>query len=84
MPMTSITIRNLDASLKSRLKVRAAVHGRSMEDEARSILRAALSLERNRAGNLAQAIRARVAGLGGVDLEFPAREAMRAPPDLSE
>ena len=35
----SITIRNLDDALKSRLRVQAAVHGRSMEDEARDILR---------------------------------------------
>jgi hypothetical protein len=30
--MASITIRNLDESLKSRLRTQAAVHGRSMED----------------------------------------------------
>jgi len=36
--MGRITIRNLDDSLKSRLRVQAAVHGRSMEHEARDIL----------------------------------------------
>ena len=37
--MASITIRNLDDDLKQRLRVRAAEHGRSMEEEAREILR---------------------------------------------
>ncbi len=43
--MASITIRNLDNSLKSRLRIQAAVHGRSMEDEARDILRSSLNQE---------------------------------------
>ena len=37
--MASITIRNLDDTLKRRLRIRAAEHGRSMEEEAREILR---------------------------------------------
>ncbi len=40
--MASITVRNLDDGLKRRLRVRAAENGRSMEQEARDILRAAL------------------------------------------
>jgi phosphopantothenoylcysteine decarboxylase/phosphopantothenate--cysteine ligase len=43
--MASITIRQLDDALKRRLRLRAARHGRSMEDEARTILRDAASLE---------------------------------------
>ena len=39
--MASITIRNLDDDIKQRLRLRAAMHGRSMEEEARDILRAA-------------------------------------------
>ena len=39
--MASITIRNLDDDIKQRLRVRAAEHGRSMEEEAREILREA-------------------------------------------
>jgi phosphopantothenoylcysteine decarboxylase / phosphopantothenate---cysteine ligase len=39
--MASITIRQLDEELKKRLRLRAARHGRSMEDEARTILRSA-------------------------------------------
>jgi phosphopantothenoylcysteine decarboxylase/phosphopantothenate--cysteine ligase len=37
--MASITIRGLDDELKQRLRLRAARNGRSMEDEARTILR---------------------------------------------
>src|SRR5260370_5715473 len=43
--MASITIRQLDETLKRRLRLRAARNGRSMEDEARTILRHAASLD---------------------------------------
>jgi plasmid stability protein len=82
--MGSITIRNLEDSLKSRLRVQAAVHGRSMEDEARDILRSALSREPRGQRNLAAAIRSRFALLGGVELPAIARDAMRAPPTFDE
>ena len=39
--MASITVRHLDEELKRRLRIRAAENGRSMEQEARDILRAA-------------------------------------------
>src|SRR5271166_5502498 len=41
--MASITIRQLDEGLKKRLRLRAARNGRSMEDEARTILGTAAS-----------------------------------------
>jgi len=78
--MASITIRNLDAQTKARLRVRAAHHSRSMEDEARNILRAALADKATTPRNLADAIRARFQPLGGIDLQLSAREPMRAPP----
>jgi plasmid stability protein len=40
--MGSLTIRNLDDALKRRLRLRAAGHGRSMEEEVREILRTAV------------------------------------------
>ena len=43
--MGSITIRQLDDALKHSLRLRAARHGRSMEDEARTILRNAAGEE---------------------------------------
>ena len=82
--MASITIRNLDDMLKSRLRIQAAVHGRSMEDEARDILRSALSREPTRKGSLAACIRARFAPLGGVELPVITREPMCAPPSFDE
>ncbi len=82
--MASITIRNLDDVLKSRLRIQAAVHGRSMEDEARDILRSALNREPTRKGSLAASIRARFAPLGGVELPVVVREPMRAPPSFDK
>ena len=79
--MASITIRNLDDEVKRRLRVRAAEHGRSMEEEAREILRQVVGQEKP-AHNLAAAIRARVAPLGGVELDLPPREPMREPPEF--
>jgi len=79
--MSSITIRNLDPSLKERLRVRAAEHGHSMEAEARQILRGALvGSQRRRERNLFERIHSRFAKLGGVDLELPPRDAAREPP----
>jgi antitoxin FitA len=78
--MASITIRNLDEKTKVRLRVRAANHKRSMEEEARNILRTALAEDRTTSGNLAEAIRRRFEPLGGVNLILPAREAIREPP----
>lgn len=78
--MASITIRNLDEKTKARLRVRAAQHGRSMEEEARTLLRVALRDDIAASGNLADAIRARFRRLGGVELHLPAREPMREPP----
>ncbi len=81
--MASMTIRNLDEKLKARLRVQAAKHGRSMEEEARDILRAALSTASSRA-NLVKSIRARIEPLGGVDLEIAPREPIREPLNLEE
>jgi plasmid stability protein len=77
--MATITIRNLDDQTKSRLRLRAARHSRSMEEEARTILRLALSVE-TPATDLAAAIGARFRAMGGVELEIPPREAIRNPP----
>jgi len=82
--MAAMTIRHLDEALKRRLRIQAAVHGRSMEDEARDILRVALTSDDAEAGSLYETIRARIEPLGGVELDAPQRESMREPPDLSE
>ena len=81
--MATITIRQLDEKIKTRLRVRAAQHGRSMEEEAREILRSAL-ISTAGGGNLAEIIRRRFAPLGGVDLELPRRDPIRNPPRFEE
>ena len=73
--MASITIRNLDDGIKRQLKLRAADHGRSMEEEVRHILRQAVG-QAAAPANLGESIHRRFAALGGVDLDLPPREAM--------
>jgi len=71
--MASITIRNLEEATKRKLKVRAAQHGHSMEQEAREILKSALKSAPSKSGaNLAESIHRRFARFGGIELEtFP-------------
>ena len=78
--MASITIRNLDQAVKARLRLRAARHDRSMEEEAREILRTALCEEPGSICDLATAIRRRLAPFGGVELPAIERDAIREPP----
>ncbi|MBV9590530.1 MAG: plasmid stabilization protein [Hyphomicrobiales bacterium] len=80
--MASITIRNLEEPLKAKLRIQAATHGKSMEEEARDILRNALNRHAERPANLVTAIRARFAPLGGVELPEMPREPVREPPRL--
>jgi antitoxin FitA len=82
--MATLTIRQLDEKTKTRLRVRAAHHGRSMEEEAREILRSALVALPNLKDNLADIVRRRFAPLGGVELELPPRDPIRKPPDFAE
>lgn len=44
--MASLNIRKLDDETHARLRIRAAQHGRSMEEEARQLLREALAPRR--------------------------------------
>ena len=80
--MSTITIRRLDDKTKTQLRVQAAHHGRSMEEEARAILRSALTSERPFRTNLADSIRKRFANLGGVKLKLPPRDRIRQIPDF--
>lgn len=85
--MASITIRNLAEGTKRKLKVRAAMHGRSMEQEVREILNEAIreKPEKPKSGaELVAAIRKRFAPLGGVELELPPREPIRDPSWLKD
>jgi len=77
--MASLTIRNLEEGIKSRLRVQAASRGRSMEDEARHILRAALAKASPRQPDLGERIRERFAPLGDIQLPIATREPVREP-----
>jgi antitoxin FitA len=68
-------VRNLDEDVKRRLRVRAARHGRSMEAEVRAILEESVREQDNFAGALMETF----GGLGGVELEVPARTAQARP-----
>ena len=81
--MASITIRNLDDDVKTRLRVRAAEHHRSMEEEARIILRDAVTGRRAGPRDLAAFTRRCFASVDGVELELPPRGPMREPPGFS-
>jgi len=78
----AIVIRKIDETVKARLRSQAARHGRSMEEEAREILKAGLRREHAPRQNLASAIRRHFVPLGGVELTFPPRERVRQPPRL--
>lgn len=78
--MASITIRNLSDDVKRRLRISAARNGRSMEEEARVILREAVDRERVPEQGLGTAVHELFKPYGGVELEPPTREPMRDPP----
>lgn len=82
--MATITVRNLPEKTKRNLKVRAALHGRSMEQEVREILNDAAKQKPRSGADLVKAIRARFAPLGGVELEPYPREPMADPDWLKD
>ena len=84
--MSSITIRNLDENLKASLRMRAARHGVSMEQEMRNILQSTLAGEANFSDGLSfsQRINQRFKGLGIEELVLPARQTARPLPDFGK
>lgn len=80
--MSNITIQNFDDDLKNRLQKRADYYGRSLEEEAKEILRAVLKETPVEPLNLAETIHQRFADIG--DFEIPAipREPLREPPNF--
>ena len=73
--MATLTIRNLDDAVRDRLRRRAAVHGHSMEEEVRQILRQVDEPTKPAATRegLGTRIHNHFARLGGVELELPSR-----------
>jgi plasmid stability protein len=85
--MASLLVRKLNDRVEAKLRLRAARHGRSMEEEARMILTAAVAektAEKPRNLDLAEAIHRRFARLGGVELELLPRTPVRVPPDFRD
>jgi plasmid stability protein len=78
--MAAIMVRNLDDDVKRRLRMRAARHGRSMEAEVRAILEDSVREQ----DNFAEALMETFGGLGGVELELPARTAQVRPMEFDE
>jgi plasmid stability protein len=84
--MPTLTIRNLDDATKQGLRLQAARHGRSMEEEARTILRQAVgeSPAQPPLDGVGTRIHAHFARLGGVELDLPERADQPQPPDFGE
>lgn len=79
--MATLTIRNLEDDVKARLRVRAATHGHSMEEEVRVILKRAVGGVTG--AGLWALSRQLFEGDKGVELEALRRDADRAAPDFS-
>jgi antitoxin FitA len=76
--MATLTIRNIDEDLKTSLRVQAARHGQSMEEEVRSILRQGLSKNQPTSG-LGQRLASRFQSVAA-ELTIPPRALQRPPP----
>jgi plasmid stability protein len=70
--MSTLTVRNIEPVIKDKLRLMAAAHGHSMEEEVRSILRQAMTQAAKPSG-LGSRIHARFAALGDVVLPLSAR-----------
>ena len=79
--MATLTIRNLDEGTKTQLRVQAARHGRSMEEEARTIIRSAMEAGKPAPSSkgLGSRIHNHFAQLGGVELDLPQRSSLPTP-----
>lgn len=62
--MAQVVVRNIEENVKARLKDRAALHGWSMEEEVRQILRNAVKGGPRPSVKLGSGIAARFAGVG--------------------
>jgi antitoxin FitA len=88
MNTASILIRDLPLDTKQGLRLMAQAHQHSMEEEARQILRAAVSRARKKLdsepASIGHRIHARFAALGGLELQTPARETWRDLPVFAQ
>ena len=82
--MSSITVRNLDESVKTSLRLRAARHGWSMEQEVRQILQQTVAPEQAAQISFADCLNRRFANLNAESLPIPARQISRTPPAFDQ
>jgi len=80
--MSSLTVRNLDESVKNSLRVRAARHGWSMEQEVRQILQKIVAPEQAAQVSFAERVNSRFSKLQVESLPIPARQIARTPPAI--
>ena len=77
--MAQFTVRNLEEDVKLGLQRRAALHGCSMEEEVRRILRQAVKAQAQPGAGLGSHIAARFAGQG-LDADLPELKGQPAQP----
>ncbi|QYU66820.1 hypothetical protein J4558_17885 [Leptolyngbya sp. 15MV] len=84
--MGSLTIPDLDETLRASLRERAATHGRSEVDEALAILQGALHVQNstNPGESIADAFQRLVQEFGPIDVDPAPRERWRDLPDFDE
>ncbi|GAB4090263.1 plasmid stabilization protein [Hydrogenophaga soli] len=82
--VAALTIRNVDDALKTQLRIRAAQHGVSMEEEARRILRDALARAGAAPEPMGQRLLTRFAQAATADFALPERQTVRTPPQWTE
>jgi len=79
--MAALTIRNIDDEVKNRLRLQAAQHGCSMEQEVREILSRAVLPKRDQLA-FAQRIQKHFVSLELDTLPIPKRQKVRTPPEM--
>ena len=82
--MAQVIVRNIEDSVKADLKQRASVHGWSMEEEVREILRRAVREQAPAPRKLGAQISARFAGAGLTEALPELRDQRIEPMDLGQ
>jgi plasmid stability protein len=80
--MATITIRNLNEETKKKIRLLAAQHGHSMEEEVRRILNRTVNQDDDT--GLGTFISDQFQEIGGIDLEIPPRSPVRPTPIVSD
>ncbi|GGA46602.1 plasmid stability protein [Okeania sp. KiyG1] len=82
--MSSIKIENFDDDLIVRLQKRAESSGRSLEAEAKEILRAVLTENETYPLNIAAKIKQRFSNFGDFEIPTIVRDTLRKPPNFED